>query len=68
MALVKLLFVVFGGLLHWWRKINSSMKADPLGQKAFHMSTFENVSWFVLRKWRNCSVDEEIGASGVRKL
>jgi hypothetical protein len=68
MAMVKLLFVVFGALLHWWKKINSSMKGDPLDQKASHLSTFENINWFALRKWRNCPVDAEIGVSGVRYL
>lgn len=65
MAMVKLIFVIFGALLHWWRKINS-MKADPLDQKASHLSAFEKVSWFVLRKWRNCPVDAEIGVSRIQ--
>lgn len=67
MAMVKLLFTVFGSSLNWWRKkINSSVKADPLDQKASYHSTFDKVSWFVPRRWRNCPVDVEVGVSEVR--
>jgi hypothetical protein len=68
MAMLKLLFLIFGTLLHWWRKMNSSTKVDPLDQKTSHLSTFEKVSGLVLRKWRNCANDIETGVSGVRKL
>jgi heme/copper-type cytochrome/quinol oxidase subunit 1 len=60
MTMAKLIFIVFGALLHWWRKM-SSMKADPLDQK---VTTFEKINWFVLRKWRNRPVDAETGVSG----
>lgn len=65
MVMVKLLFIVFGAMLHRWRKINSSTKADPLDQKTSH-SGFEMVSWVIGKKWRKCPIDIENCSSGVQ--
>lgn len=54
MATVRLLFVVFGALLRWW-------KAIPLNGMALGPKTMEKVGWFIARRGRNYSDDLETG-------
>ncbi len=54
MATLKLLFAVFGALLHWW-------KTTQLNRMVLSLKTIETVGWFMVRRGRNYSDDLETG-------
>lgn len=54
MAIVRLLFTVFGAMLRRW-------KAIQLNRMALSPKTIERFGWFIIRKSRNCSDDVETG-------
>jgi len=62
-VVLRLLFILFGALLHRLRKVNLVLKTEPFGEMAFGLSTFERFGWFVLRRGFNRPVDVEKGAS-----
>ena len=63
-VVLRLMFIVFGALLHRLRRINLGLKPEPFGEMAFGLSTFERFGWFLLRRGIiNRPGDEEKGAS-----
>ena len=60
-VMLRLLFIVFGALLHRLRKINLMLKSEPFGDMAFGLSTFERFGWFLLRRGFTRPIDLEKG-------
>ena len=65
MAMVRLLFLVFGALLHRWKIVNASVKEMPFNQMAFRPWGIERIGLFTPRRGRNHSNNVELGVAEV---
>lgn len=63
MIMVRLLFVVLGYFLRWWKRLDLSMSGLILDKAAVCLSTAAQVAWSTARRRRSHSDDIEIGVS-----